>query len=241
MRITTENSGILRVRRGAIWAPGSFSLLLVFRHGPKGVWELGITSKKENLPSFLDALAHPQSLGNTPRGSSKCPAAWHGEQQKKTWGVFKQRPPRISCVMWGSRFTQETRVSTEGTGGSSGTSGSQMAKVQLPFTGTGCAQRRHSWLLYCTASIRREHAGMITESKCIKITYRAKMPSMSRISYVRLVCVSVFYRTDYFIFWGFGLGVDWHGFFLGLIPIIRRSLKTDIWNRYSYKLFFFYS
>ena len=127
---------------------------------------------------------------------------------------------------------QETRVSTEGTGGSSGTSGSQMAKVQLPFTGTGCAQRRHSWLSYCTASIRREHAGKITESKCIEITYRAKMPSMSRISYVRMVCVSVFYRTDYFIFWGFGPEVDLRGFLRA-----DTNYQTESENRYLEPIF----
>lgn len=116
---------------------------------------------------FWIPRAHPQSVGNTPRGSSKCPAAWHWA---KTSGVedLRQRLPRprpVSNTMLGSRLMRETEVSTEGTGGSSGTSGSQMAKVQLPFTGRGCTQRRHGRRSHCTASGTKEHAGVITPFK----------------------------------------------------------------------------
>ena len=176
---------ILRVR-WAICTSRSLSLLLVFRHG---VWEKQCENlashpkKKENV--FWNPVAHrPPSRWETPLvGAQSARSLGIGQ---KTSGVpaFGRRPPRprpTSYVMLASRVMLETKVSTEGTKGSSGTSGSQMAKVQLPFTGTGCAQRRHSWLLYCTASGTKgtcwnDNSHWLIDRKCI--ICQAKIPNI---------------------------------------------------------------
>lgn len=91
------------------------------------------------------SLCQPPLSGKHPSWELKCPAAWH--RAKKCPRALRTRPPRpslISCLMLESRFAKQTQVSTEGTRGSGGTSGSQMAKVQLLFTGTGFAQTPNS-------------------------------------------------------------------------------------------------
>lgn len=144
---------------GAICTPRSFSLLLVFRHG---VWEKVCeqlaSHSKRNL-SLLKPFCPPPVGGKHPLWELKVPSRL--ALGKNFRSCSSQTASSSSSLLYdvGNTFMQEPQVSTEGTKGSSGTSGCQMAKVQLPSTGTGCAQRRHSWLLYCIA---KQYKGMIT-------------------------------------------------------------------------------
>lgn len=75
--------------------------------------------QKRTLP-LLNALTHPQSVGNTPCAGARSARLLGTEQKLQEFEpfeprAFKQRTPcAVSCLMLRTRFMQQTRVFTSG-------------------------------------------------------------------------------------------------------------------------------